>query len=116
MSGKREQREELLEVLEVLRSRQMPEVVQRTRRNVMETAQRMQEGRAQSRRRLGVVLLALVAFLMLATPAIWSFSEAAFSEDAMMDVALLTLTVFVILLSTMMGALLSRGRRRGVRE
>ncbi len=116
MSLQREQSEELLEMLEVLGSRQMPEVVQRTRRNVMEAAQRMQEVRAQGRRRLGVVLLTLLAFLLLATPAIWSFIEATFIEDAFADVALLTLTVFMVLLSTMMGALLSRGRRRGARE
>lgn len=105
----------LLDALNALHSRQTLDVVQRTRRNVMEAAQRMQDSRAECRQRLGIALLAMLVFLLLATPAIWSFSEALFSEDAITDASILTLTVFVVMLSTAMGAVLSRGRRRGIR-
>ncbi len=119
MSEQTQQHRDLLDALEALHalnSRQTLEVVQQTRRNVMEAAQRMQESRAGCRQRLGIALLAMLVFLLLATPAIWSFSEAVFSENAITDTSILTLTVFVVLLSTAMGAVLSHGRRRDIRE
>ena len=116
MSEQPQQNRELLDALDALRARQTFDVVQRTRRNVMEAAQRMQESRSECRQRLGIALLAILAFLLLATPAIWTFTEEAFSESTITDASIMTLSVFVILLSTAMGALLSRGRRRGIRE
>ncbi|MGC8550431.1 MAG: hypothetical protein ACP5M4_12085 [Acidobacteriaceae bacterium] len=116
MSERPQQNREVLDALDALDARQTLEVVQRTRRNVMEAAQRMRESRSECRQRLGIALLAILAFLLLATPAIWSFSELAFSENTITDASILTLTVFVVLLSTTMGALLSRGKRRGIRE
>ena len=116
MSERQEQKGELLDALETLNSRRTMEVVQRTRRSVMEAARQMQASRAEGRKRLGIALLVLGVFLLLATPAIWSFSDAAFEESAITDASILTLTVFVVLLSTAMGALLSRGRRRGARN
>lgn len=116
MSEQSQENLELLDAFHALHARQTFQVVQRTRRNVMEAAQRMQQSRAESRHRLGIALLAMLVFLLLATPAIWSFTEAAFSESAITDASILTLTVFVVLLSTAMGAALSRGRRRGIRE
>ena len=116
MSKQPQENRELLDTLAALQTRQTLEVVQRTRRNVMEAAQHMRESRAECRQRLGIALLAILVFLLLATPAIWSFSEAVFSENAVTDASILTLTVFVVLLSTAMGAALSHGRRRGIRE
>lgn len=113
MSERQEENRELLDALETLNSLRTMEVVQRTRRNVMDAARQMQVSRAEGRKRLGIALLVLGVFLLLSTPAIWSFSDAAFNEDAITDASILTLTVFVVLLSTAMGALLSRGRRRG---
>lgn len=107
---------ELLDALNTLQSRRTMDVVQRTRRSVMEAARQMQASRVEGRKRLGIALLVLGMFLLLATPAIWSFSDAAFSKSAITDASILTLTVFVVLLSAAMGALLSRGRRRGIRD
>jgi cation transport ATPase len=115
MSGREEETRALLDSLEGLNSSRSQALVQRTRRNVMESAQRMQASRGESRQRLGIALLALLVLLLLATPALWSFSEVAFSESAMTEVWILTLTVFVVLLSSALGAVLSRGRR-GIRE
>ena len=115
MSEGQEQNRELLDALATPNSRRTMEVVQRTRRNVMEAARQMHTDRAESRKRLGIALLVLGVFLLLATPLIWSVSEAAFSESAITDVSILMLTVFVVLLSMAMGALLSQRRRRGIR-
>ncbi|MCL5263099.1 MAG: hypothetical protein M1568_02380 [Acidobacteria bacterium] len=111
MSERQEQNRELLEALEALNSRRTLAVVQRTRCQVMETARRMQEVRAQSRQRLGIALLVLGVFLLLSTPALWGLSEAAFSENTITDISLLTLTAFLVLLPTAMGVLLGRGRK-----
>lgn len=103
---------ELLDALESLSSQRSLTVVQQTRRNVMETAQRMQAERAKSRRLLGLVLLCGAMLLVLTTPLLWSFSEAAFSGDEMTDISLFTLMLFVLLLSGLLGVLLSRGSNR----
>lgn len=103
---------ELLESLATLNSQRSMAVVQHTRRNVMDTASRMQAERAQSRQRLGVALLAIGVFLLLATPALWSLSEAAFNGEAVTDATMFTLTMLVMLMSAAMGTLLGRGPRR----
>lgn len=113
MSEAREmQNRELLEALDALHSQRSMEVVQRTRRNVRETARRMQAGRAQCRKRLGIGLLVMGFLLLLATPVIWSLSDATFSGEAMTGASIAMLTIFVLLISMAMGVLLSRGRRR----
>lgn len=116
MSERQQANRELLDTLDTVHSRRTLEVVQRTRRNVMEAARQMQASRAEGRQRLGIALLAILVFLLLAAPAIWSFTDAAFGENAITDASILTLTVFVALPSTAMGAVLSRARRRGIRE
>ncbi len=112
MSDGRENRE-LLEALEALNSRRSLAVVQRTRRKVMETAHRMQASRRASRKRLGFALLVFALFLLLTTPALWSFCEAVFGGKGMTDSSILALTLFVMLLSTLLGAVLGRNKRRG---
>lgn len=116
MSEQANANRDLLDVMDTLHAPQTMEVVQRTRRSVMEAAQRMQESRAACRRQVGIALLAVVVFLLLATPAIWSFAEDVFSEGSITEASFFMLTVFVLLLSTAMGALLSRGRRRGIHQ
>ena len=116
MSEQQQANRELLDTLDAVHSRRTLEVVLRTRCNVMEAARQMQESRAECRQRLGIALLAMLLLLLLATPAIWSFTEAAFSESTITDAFILTLTAFVALVSTAMGAVLSRSRRRGIRD
>lgn len=108
MSEKRE----VLEALDALNSERSLAVVERTRRNVREKARRMQTGRAQCRKRLGVGLLVMGFLLLLATPVFWSLSDATFSGDVMTGASIAMLTILVMLLSMAMGILLSRGRRR----
>jgi hypothetical protein len=107
---------EVLDALTALGSRQSMDVVQRTRRSVMDAAQRMQEGRAQRRQRIGIVLLVVLGFLVLATPALWGLVEATAGDVAVTEVSVLTLTVLLMMLSAVMAVMLSRGRRRGARE
>ena len=112
MSEREMRKRELLEALDALNSQRSLEVVQRTRRNVREKARRMQTGRAQCRKRLGVGLLVIGFLLLLATPVLWSLSDVTFSGEAMTGASIAMLTMFVLLLSMAMGVLLSRGRRR----
>jgi nitrate reductase gamma subunit len=113
MNERREARDrEVLEALDALNSERSLAVVERTRRNVREKARRMQAGRAQCRKRLGVGLLVIGFLLLLATPVLWSLSDATFGGDAMTGASIAMVTIFVMLLSMAMGVLLSRGRRR----
>ena len=113
MSMRREERNcELLEALDALNSQRSLAVVERTRCNVRETARRMQAGRAQCRKRLGVGLLVMGFLLLLATPVLWSLSDATFGGDVMTGASIAMVTIFVMLLSMAMGVLLSRGRGR----
>lgn len=116
MSEVQVQRCDVLDALAALNSRQSMEVVQRTRRNVMDAAQRMQEARSQNRQRVGVVLLVVLGILVLVSPALWGLTEVASECAAMTEASILTLTVLLVLLSTAMAVMLGRGRRRGARE
>lgn len=107
---------ELLDALTALGSRQSLDVVLRTRRSVMDAAQRMQEGRAQRRQRVGVVLLVVLGFMVLATPALWGLAEASSGEVAVTEVSILTLTALLVLLAAVLAMMLGQGRRRGARE
>jgi cation transport ATPase len=115
MNDQLQENRELLDALNALHARQTPDVVQQTRRNIMEAAHRMRQSRSQCRHRLGIALLAMLVLLVLATPAIWSFTDELFNESTLTDASILTLTAFVLLLSTAIGAALSHGRRRGIR-
>jgi|SRR5579875_3455428 len=95
-----------------LHSARTAELVQRTRRNVMETAHRMQSGRAESRRRMGLVLLIFGFFVLLLTPALWAFCEEIFGANSVSDASSLAVVAFLMLFSTVLAFALGQSRER----
>ena len=55
--------------------RPIPEVVLRTRRNVMEAANAMQVERVRRRRQIGIALFVLAVLIVLVTPALWNAAK-----------------------------------------
>jgi hypothetical protein len=104
--------QDLLAALNELHSPRTAELVQRTRRNVMETAHRMQSGRAESRRRMGLVLLIFGLFVLLLTPALWAFCEEIFGANSVSDASSLAVVAFLMLFSTVLAFALGQSRER----
>ncbi len=109
--------QDLLAALGEMHSSRNADLVQRTRRNVMQTAHRMQAGRSEDRRRMGLVLFIFGLFVLLLTPALWAFCEEIFGGSAVSDSTSFTLVVFVMLFSTVIAFALgpARGRQRSRR-
>jgi len=108
---------DLLDALTEMHSPRNAEVVLRTRRQVMDTARRMQASRTTNRQRLGVVMLAFGLLALLLTPALWSFSEALFGSEALSESTAFSLVLFVMLFSTLIAVVMLQGReKRGRRS
>lgn len=110
-------RQDLLAALTEVNSPRTAQLVQRTRRQVMETAHRMQASRSESRRSMGMVLFIFGLLILLLTPVLWAFCEEIFGSQTLSDSTLFTLVVFLMLFSTAVAVALgqSRGRQSGRR-
>ncbi|ACO34554.1 MULTISPECIES: hypothetical protein [Acidobacterium] len=104
--------EDLVNALHDLHSARTAELVQRTRRNVMETAHRMQSARSEGRRRMGFVLLIFGLFVLLLTPALWAFCEEIFGANSVSDATSLAVVAFLMLFSTVLAFALGQSRER----
>lgn len=106
---------QLLEALAGLNATADMEVVQRTRRAVMEAGDQMREADRRSRRNFGLVLLALGALLMFLTPMLWVIAEEVFNGEQWLDASSITaLLVGTIALSMYTAALMQwRNHSRG---
>ena len=89
-----------------------PDYLLRTRRTVMEAAHRMQTQRARQRRHAGFALLAIAALVVFFAPAIWSAATDLATGEYFTDLPVVVITVSLLFLSTMLGALLMAGRER----
>ena len=87
-------------------------VVHRTRRAVMEAANRIGAAEVRRRRQFGTVLLAVVALVVLLTPAIWSVADDLFSGEHFQDMPAMTMSLIVTLFSTIFAALIVHWRSR----
>jgi cytochrome bd-type quinol oxidase subunit 2 len=96
----------------------IPEVVLRTRRSVMEAANRMRAQRSRRRRHAGIALLAMAALVLLFTPALWSVANDLTTGEHFFDMPVMVLTLSLVLLSAMFAILLMtwRGGRSGARD
>jgi len=105
----------LLDALAGLDSQADMEVVQRTRRAVMEAGDQMREADGRMRRNFGLMLLALGALLMFLTPMLWVIAEELFSGEQWLDASSITaLLVGTIALSMYTAALMHwRNQSRG---
>ena len=95
---------------------QIPEVVLRTRRSVMEAAYTMQTQRAQKRRQIGIAVLVFAGLVILATPALWSAASELTSGESFFDLPVMLLTLTLVLLSAIFAALLVSWRGRWLRD
>lgn len=113
MSGSPDPR--LLDALAGLDAEADMEVVQRTRRAVMEAGDQMRQAERSMRRSFGLMLLALGALLMFLTPMLWVIAEELFSGEGLLDASSITaLLVGTIALSMYTAALMQwRSRSRG---
>ncbi len=85
-------------------------VVQRTRRAVMEAANKLREAQRRTRYQAGLVLLAVGALLMFLTPALWVVAEDAFSDERWLDAPALTALLVVTIVSTVLAAVVVQWR------
>lgn len=106
---------QLLEALAGLDAAADMEVVQRTRRAVMEAGDQMREADLRSRRNFGLMLLAFGALLMFLTPMLWVIAEETFSGEQWLDASSITaLLVSTIALSMYTAAMVQwRNHSRG---
>jgi hypothetical protein len=107
---------QLVDALSGLNARADHAVVHRTRRAVMEAAHRMGAAEVRRRRQLGTVLLAVVALVVLLTPAIWSVADDLFSGEHFQDMPAMTMSLIVTLFSAIFAALIVNWRSRGTHD
>lgn len=82
------------------------QVVQRTRRAVMQAAAELRERRQRSRRNLGVAIFSVAALVMVLTPAIWSSVDDFTSGGDFFEAHTMVTVLSLILFLTVLGALL----------
>lgn len=108
---------DLLEALRNLNSPAHRQLVNRTRRNVMETAYRMRAERRAGRERLGVTLLVCGILAVVLTPALWSLTEEIFNGERLLDTSSLTFALLITMACTIAAVLMLHGSdRRGNRN
>jgi uncharacterized membrane protein YidH (DUF202 family) len=83
------------------------QVVQRTRRAVMQAAAELREQRQRSRRNVGVILLTIAVLAMVLTPAIWSSLDDVTSGGDFLEAHSMMTVLSLILFLTVLGALLA---------
>lgn len=95
----------------------IPEVVLRTRRNVMEAAHAMRAERVRRRRHIGIVLFVVAMLVVLVTPALWNAANDLTSGEHFFDMPVMVLVLSLVLLSAIFAVLLVGWRtRRAVRD
>jgi uncharacterized membrane protein YidH (DUF202 family) len=82
------------------------QVVQRTRRAVMQAATELREQRRRSRRNVGVVLLTIAVLAMVLTPAIWSTIDDFLSGGDFFEAHSMMMVLSLMLFSAVLGALI----------
>jgi hypothetical protein len=109
---------DLLDALQNLNAERSRQLVQRTRRNVMETAHRMRAGRSRNRQQAGIFLLVGGILAILLTPALWTFTDEVCSGEHLFDTAAATMAFLIMLLCALFAALMllggSRRNRRNI--
>jgi polyferredoxin len=108
---------DLLDALKNLGSPAHQHLVQRTRRNVMESAFRMQAERNAGRQRLGITLFVFAILAVVLTPALWSLTEELFNGEHLFDASSISIALVIMVACTVAGVLIVQGsERRGSRK
>jgi Na+/proline symporter len=82
------------------------QVVQRTRRAVLEAATELREQQKRNRRNGAIVALTISVLAMLLTPAIWSSVDDFLAGGDLFELHSMVLVLIALLFSTILGALL----------
>lgn len=97
---------QLIEMLTGMNASADMQVVQRTRRAVLEAATELREQQKRNRRNGAIVALAISVLAMLLTPAIWSSVDDLLAGGDLFELHSMVLVLIALLFSTILGALL----------
>lgn len=97
---------QLIEMLTGMNASADMQVVQRTRRAVLQAATELREQQKRNRRNGAIVALAISVLAMLLTPAIWSSVDDLLAGGDLFELHSMVLVLIALLFSTILGALL----------
>lgn len=97
---------QLIEMLTGMNASADMQVVQRTRRAVLEAATELREQQKRNRRNGAIVALTISVLAMLLTPAIWSSVDDFLAGGDLFELHSMVLVLIALLFSTILGALL----------
>ena len=97
---------QLIEMLTGMNASADMQVVQRTRRAVLEAATELREQQKRNRRNGAIVALTISVLAMLLTPAIWSSVDDLLAGGDLFELHSMVLVLIALLFSTILGALL----------
>lgn len=97
---------QLIEMLTGMNASADMQVVQRTRRAVLQAATELREQQKRNRRNGAIVALAISVLAMLLTPAIWSSVDDFLAGGDLFELHSMVLVLIALLFSTILGALL----------
>ncbi len=97
---------QLVEMLAGMNATADMQVVQRTRRAVMQAAAELREQQRRSRRNMAVVLLTITVLAMVLTPAIWSTVDDFLGGEQWFELPGMVMVLVLLLFSTIVAALI----------
>ena len=97
---------QMIEMLMGMNASADMQVVQRTRRAVLEAATELREQQKRNRRNGAIVALTISVLAMLLTPAIWSSVDDLLAGGDLFELHSMVLVLIALLFSTILGALL----------
>jgi TRAP-type C4-dicarboxylate transport system permease small subunit len=100
----------LLDALTGLNTDASRVMVQRTRRAVRDAALSAMQVRRIRRRNAGIATLAALAFLVLVSPALWSFADELFRGEFVSDMAPMVTLLVALVLSGVLTALVASAK------
>lgn len=96
---------QMLEMLAGMNATADRQVVQRTRRAVMQAAAELRERRRRSRRNAAIALLTVAAFVLVLTPTIWSTIDDFLGGEHWFELPDMVMVLVLLLFSTVVAAL-----------
>jgi len=97
---------QIVEMLAGMNASADMQVVQRTRRAVMQAAAELREQKRRTRRNLAVVLLTIAVLAMVLTPAIWSTVDDFLGGEQWFELPGMVMVLVLLLFSTIVAALI----------
>ena len=98
--------QQMVEMLAGMNATADMQVVQRTRRAVLQAAAELREQQRRTRRNLAVVLLTIAVLAMVLTPAIWSTVDDFLGGEQWFELPGMVMVLVLLLFSTIVAALI----------